>query len=380
MQHTETTPTTSSSYKYASFFRRLAASMIDGLILGIINFVIRTGGMGIGINEKSVVGYIVLLGISILYTVGFWVNRNGQTPGKSAMHIKVVKTNGDNIDWFTGFIRYISQFVSAFVLCLGYVSVIFDKNKQSWHDKLAGTYVIEADDKKPSKVIYGLGCFIPFLIFFAAFSVGFFTAFNSKIKESKLTSTVTKSMDTNIKEMNPEAKKHYDKSQELFKQIREASKNNDIATIRVLTPQIIKELNTATELDKNNPAVWVQLGHAYTWVGSEADGGIEAGLKAYQKAEELDPSSWVYINFTADMLYRLERYEDSVLEYQKTLRLTNESGYAYLGIAKSYKMMKMNKSAKEHAEKALAIFTKENKDGAYDRDILETRQLLESVQ
>jgi len=366
-------------YKYASFTRRFVASMVDSIILGIINLAIQSG-MGFQLKEKSAIIYIVTLIVSMVFEIGFWIKRDGQTPGKRVMHIKVIKANGEKFDWFTGFIRYFGQFVSAFALCLGYLAIISDKKKQSWHDKLAGTYVVESDDKKPSKLVYGLGCFIPFIIFLAAFLVGFFTAFNSKIKEQTLTNTVTKRMNANIKQMNPEAKKHFDISQKYFTQIREASNKNDIATIKLIVPQLIKELKTATELDPTNPQIWVQLGHAYTWVGSEgADGGLEAGLNAYKKAEELDPSSWTYINFVGDMLYRLGRYEDSVLEYQKTLRLTKESGFAYLGIAKSYKMMKMNKSAKEHAEKALEIFTEENSNGSFDRDILQVRQLMEEL-
>ena len=39
-------------------------------------------------------------------------------------------------------LRYIGYFVSIVPLGLGYVWVAFDKRKQGWHDKLAGTVVV----------------------------------------------------------------------------------------------------------------------------------------------------------------------------------------------------------------------------------------------
>ena len=44
--------------------------------------------------------------------------------------------------------RYLAYFVSTIPLALGLIWVAFDKRKQEWHDKLAGTVVIRT--KKPA--------------------------------------------------------------------------------------------------------------------------------------------------------------------------------------------------------------------------------------
>lgn len=169
----ETTPTNATSIKYASFFRRLVATGIDGLIIGLINFGIgacfgkNTFAYSKETNNLTSLSSLITLVASVFYFVGFWIKKNGQTPGKKAMHIKIIKTDNQPLDIFSGIIRYFSQYVSAFIFGLGYLWVIFDKNKQGWHDKIASTYVIEADDQKPSKLIYAIGCFLPLLGFLA---------------------------------------------------------------------------------------------------------------------------------------------------------------------------------------------------------------------
>lgn len=43
-------------------------------------------------------------------------------------------------------VRYIGYYVSALGLCLGFIWVAFDKRKQGWHDKMAGTVVVRRKD------------------------------------------------------------------------------------------------------------------------------------------------------------------------------------------------------------------------------------------
>jgi uncharacterized RDD family membrane protein YckC len=39
--------------------------------------------------------------------------------------------------------RYLAYYVSTLPLCLGFLWVAFDKRKQGWHDRIAGTLVIK---------------------------------------------------------------------------------------------------------------------------------------------------------------------------------------------------------------------------------------------
>jgi uncharacterized RDD family membrane protein YckC len=164
---------TTSTVKFAPHIRRLVAAVIDGLILSLIGIGI---SQSLGVNpfasgEKNAIENIdtlLTIAMSLLYSVGFLVKRNGQTPGKQLMHIKVIQEHNKPIDWFTAFIRYISQLVSSAILGLGYLWILFDSKHQSWHDKIAHTLVVEADDQQPHGCVTALGCLVPF-IFFSAF-------------------------------------------------------------------------------------------------------------------------------------------------------------------------------------------------------------------
>jgi len=72
----------------------------------------------------------------------FWIYKNS-TPGKMLFKSVIVDANtlsaprpSQNIT------RYLGYFVSFLPLGLGFLWIAFDKRKQGWHDKLAGTVVI----------------------------------------------------------------------------------------------------------------------------------------------------------------------------------------------------------------------------------------------
>lgn len=131
--------------KYAGFWIRFLAMLIDGIILGIINslfFKAQTntfntdGGMSMASNVNPL-GMIV----QIVYVVAFWTTLSA-TPGKMALGLMVVDEQGNKLTWQKAALRYVGYFVSSITLGIGYLMVAFDKNKQGLHDKIAKTYVI----------------------------------------------------------------------------------------------------------------------------------------------------------------------------------------------------------------------------------------------
>jgi uncharacterized RDD family membrane protein YckC len=92
-------------------------------------------------------GLMLVVGLifSILYYVGFWT-KSGQTIAKSLLGIQVVGANGEPISWGKGLLRYIGYIISAMVASIGFLWLAFDRKRQGWHDKMAGTYVISEDD------------------------------------------------------------------------------------------------------------------------------------------------------------------------------------------------------------------------------------------
>ena len=125
------------------FGPRFVAMIIDGIILYVVNIVIGLIFSMAGNDMITAIGSLVSLVISIGYYVYFWTT-SGQTPGKMIMKIKVVATDGSKLTVTKAILRYIGYLVSAAVIFLGFIWVLFDADKQGWHDKIAGTYVVKA--------------------------------------------------------------------------------------------------------------------------------------------------------------------------------------------------------------------------------------------
>ena len=137
--------------EYAGFWIRLGAYLIDGILLNIIGFLVAfIAGIIFASAEDDailVLEFIVGLVISIAYYIGFWTWR-GQTPGKIALGIKIIRTDGSSLSLGMSILRYIGYIISAIILLIGYLWIAFDSRKQGIHDKIADTYVIRLPQKK----------------------------------------------------------------------------------------------------------------------------------------------------------------------------------------------------------------------------------------
>jgi uncharacterized RDD family membrane protein YckC len=139
---------------YASFWIRFAAVLIDGLIVGIpLNIILIALGLfgSIASSLISAVAYLLYEGLLLTY-------RNGQTIGKQAVNIRVIPIGGGAVTMQQAFIRagvkalfsisgsIFPPYTSVFGILglLDYLSMLWDSNKQCWHDKAAGTIVVRA--------------------------------------------------------------------------------------------------------------------------------------------------------------------------------------------------------------------------------------------
>lgn len=138
---TATMPTAITTEK-AGWWTRFLAILIDSIGLGIVSAILSslTGGDATG---RSANGLQTLLGVA--YFCYFWSSYGkGQTFGMRALNIKVVKTDGSQLDLIGAFIRYVGLIISIACLFIGVIWAAFDGQKQGWHDKIAGTYVVKA--------------------------------------------------------------------------------------------------------------------------------------------------------------------------------------------------------------------------------------------
>jgi uncharacterized RDD family membrane protein YckC len=126
----------------AGWGTRALAIIIDALGIGIIASAISAmlGGDAAGTQSQ---GLSTLL--QAVYFTYFWsAAGRGQTLGSRALNIRVVKTDGSYLDYGGAFLRYVGFFISCVAFLLGVIWAAFDAQKQGWHDKIAGTYVVKA--------------------------------------------------------------------------------------------------------------------------------------------------------------------------------------------------------------------------------------------
>ena len=126
----------------AGFWIRFVAIFIDGILLAIVSSIINIALNG---NLQSRSGVQTLLGI--LYYTYFWSSSGpwpGQTLGNKALNIRVIKTDGSDLSIVIALIRYVGLVISVLCLFIGVIWAAFDPNKQGWHDKIAGTYVVKS--------------------------------------------------------------------------------------------------------------------------------------------------------------------------------------------------------------------------------------------
>jgi uncharacterized RDD family membrane protein YckC len=121
----------------AGFWRRFAAAFIDGILLSIVS------GILLAILDNAGAG------LSLLITIGYYTyfhGSTGQTPGDAALSIRIVdKDTGQSIGYGRAFIRWLVSIVSALVVFLGYLWMLWDPEKQCWHDKAANDVVVPAN-------------------------------------------------------------------------------------------------------------------------------------------------------------------------------------------------------------------------------------------
>ena len=136
-----TMPAISTAEK-AGWGTRALAILIDALGVGIIASAV-SGILGADPTSTQYQGLSTLF--QAVYFTYFWsAAGKGQTIGSRALKIRVVKTDGSYLDYVGAFLRYVGFFISCVAFLLGVIWAAFDPQKQGWHDKIAGTYVVKA--------------------------------------------------------------------------------------------------------------------------------------------------------------------------------------------------------------------------------------------
>lgn len=154
----------------ASLIRRFMARIIDAIIVGVVITIIMLltsaeaifnlikEGTAIPLTLRSLIDMVqvgLVIGVfMIIYYVSIPVRNNGQTIGKKMMRIRVVKTNGKEVDFATLFYRETisDQLLAALTfmisLPINALLAIYRKDKRSVSDIFAKTRVIFVEEEE----------------------------------------------------------------------------------------------------------------------------------------------------------------------------------------------------------------------------------------
>jgi uncharacterized RDD family membrane protein YckC len=138
-----------STAEKAGFWRRIPACALDTGILFIVYGIVYQA-----ILERMAAGWIWPL-IDLVLGAGYfsylWSGASplgaGRTVGSLVYGLRVIRTDGSDLTLVQGLIRWAGLLLSVMIAFIGVIWVAFDASKQGWHDKIAGTYVIQVRAK-----------------------------------------------------------------------------------------------------------------------------------------------------------------------------------------------------------------------------------------
>ncbi len=143
---------------YGGFWIRVVAAIIDAIILRVVVAPVGMIFGGLGLAGGMIPGFhhtgLALLGggvTFILLLFGNWLyeafmesSSYQATLGKMIFGMKVTDLQGNRISFERATGRHFAKWLSAMILCIGYIMVGFTERKQGLHDLLAGTLVRRA--------------------------------------------------------------------------------------------------------------------------------------------------------------------------------------------------------------------------------------------
>lgn len=133
---------------YAGFWRRLGAYLLDAILLIALTWVLLLMAYGLSYLDDPNAYWgplqpLISYAMPPVLVLLFWIKKS-RTPGKMAVAATIVDAQtGARPSARQFVIRYFAYILSSLPLFLGFLWIVFDSRKQGWHDKLAGTVVVQ---------------------------------------------------------------------------------------------------------------------------------------------------------------------------------------------------------------------------------------------
>ncbi len=367
--------------KLVGFWRRWTGLIVDEVIILVVMSVLSQAFLNeyvlLNLSHPQYTNFMLLaVGLSILYTFGFLLLNQGQTIGMQLAGIQLKRENGKSLEFITIFVRFLGAMLSALAFRLGYLWCAWDNKKQTWHDKMAGTIVVE---KTPVATAWLVAIFIVAGVIATSYNVyAAVIGFQQGLKwgeQAKESIGQTESSTTDTPESSSKVQALLDESDELFVKIRTAGTPKEQIAFN---DQNIALLQQAVKLDPTDRQAWEKLSHAYTW--SSSKGTVQDGVDAAAKALELSPNDAGYMSTLGRFQILSGKIPEGVLQLEKSVRADNTDPEAHYWLANGYYNLKIMDKAREHLNEAISLYEKNNQQGDYDERILIIRSELAKMQ
>ena len=121
----------------AAFRERLAALALDVILVVIV---VQFGNL-LDSGRATFLGMLV-------YHIGFWTWKQ-TTVGGIVCQLRVIRVDGTPLRFAEAFVRGLSGIFSLVIAGVGFLWILRDPERQAWHDRIAGTFVVNVPRNWP---------------------------------------------------------------------------------------------------------------------------------------------------------------------------------------------------------------------------------------
>jgi uncharacterized RDD family membrane protein YckC len=125
----------------AGFWIRMAAALLDAALLILVITILANTAPGV---FRPPMAFL----LALAYFVAMWTWK-GTTVGGIVLKLHVLRYDGGRLTFTVALVRALAAAFSAVALFLGFFWIGWDRDKQGWHDKIAGTTVVQVPRSMP---------------------------------------------------------------------------------------------------------------------------------------------------------------------------------------------------------------------------------------
>jgi len=183
--------------EHAGFWIRAGAYIVDGVLVNLMFFALAIGLFLLlgGVRNPRTLASVspMVAWISPFLFFGYYIyflGKRGYTPGKGFLGLQVIRQDGTGMSYGDAAIRTFSYIISSIALYLGFFWIGFDRNKQGWHDKIAKTQVIKAEEVSAWRkwVVFIPAVLVPLIGVVAAIGIPVYLGYASRADVAKAVS------------------------------------------------------------------------------------------------------------------------------------------------------------------------------------------------